>query len=39
MRESFALVEVSPAVAETVVRRTTGLTIKGKRVTAKMDQA
>ena len=38
MRDSFALVEVSPAVVETVVRRTTGLTIKGKRVTAKVDQ-
>ena len=38
MRDSFALVEVSPAVAEAVVRRTTGLTIKGKRVSAKMDQ-
>jgi hypothetical protein len=38
MRDSFALVEVSPAVVDTVVRRTTGLTIKGKRVTAKKDQ-
>ena len=38
MRDSFALVEVSPAVVETVVRRTTGLMIRGKRVTAKVDQ-
>jgi len=38
MRDSFALVEVAPAVVDTVVRRTTGLTIKGKRVTAKKDQ-
>ena len=38
MRESFALVEVVPAAADTVVRRMTGVTIKGKRVAAKMDQ-
>ena len=38
MRESFALVEVAPTGAETVVRRMTGVTIKGKRVTAKVDQ-
>jgi hypothetical protein len=38
MRESFALVEVAPSAAETVVRRMTGVTIKGKRVTAKVDQ-
>jgi DbpA-like RNA binding protein len=38
MRESFALVEVTPAAAETVVRRMTGVTIKGKRVAAKVDQ-
>jgi len=38
MRESFALVEVAPAAAETVVRRMTGVTIKGKRVAAKVDQ-
>jgi len=38
MRESFALVEVAPAAAETVVRRMTGVTIKGKRVAAKKDQ-
>jgi hypothetical protein len=38
MRESFALVEVAPVAAETVVRRMTGVTIKGKRVAAKMDQ-
>ena len=38
MRESFALVEVTPAAADTVVRRMTGVTIKGKRVAAKMDQ-
>ena len=37
MRESFALVEVTPAAAETVVRRMTGVTIKGKRVAAKVD--
>ena len=38
LRESFALVEVARAAAETVVRRMTGVTIKGKRVAAKMDQ-
>ena len=38
MRESFVLVEVAPAAAETVVRRMTGVTIKGKRVAAKLDQ-
>ncbi len=38
LRESFALVEVAPAAADTVVRRMTGVTIKGKRVAAKMDQ-
>jgi len=38
MRESFALVEVAPAAAEAVARRMTGVTIKGKRVAAKVDQ-
>jgi hypothetical protein len=38
MRESFALVEVAPAAADTVVRRMSGVIIKGKRVAAKMDQ-
>jgi DbpA-like RNA binding protein len=38
MRESFALVEVAPAAAEAVARRMTGVTIKGKRVAAKLDQ-
>jgi hypothetical protein len=38
MRESFALVEVVPGAAETVVRRMKGVTIKGKRVAAKVDQ-
>jgi len=38
LRESFALVEVVPAAADTVVRRMTGVTIKGKRVAAKLDQ-
>src|SRR5882672_4401697 len=38
MRESFVLVEVAPSAAETVVRRMTGVTIKGKRVAAKVDQ-
>jgi DbpA RNA binding domain len=38
MRESFALVEVAPAASDTVVRRMTGVTIKGKRVSAKVDQ-
>jgi hypothetical protein len=38
MRESFALVEVAPAAADTVVRRLTGVTIKGKRVAAKVDR-
>ncbi len=38
LRESFALVEVAPAAADTVVRRLTGVTIKGKRVAAKVDR-
>ena len=38
MRERFALVEVTPAAAEIVVRRMTGVTIKGKRVAAKVDR-
>jgi hypothetical protein len=38
LRESFALVEVAPGAVDTVVRRMTGVTIKGKRVAAKMDQ-
>ena len=38
MRESFALVEVAPAAADTVVRRMSGVIIKGKRVAAKLDQ-
>lgn len=38
LRESFALVEVAPAAADTVVRRLTGVTIKGKRVAAKLDR-
>jgi len=37
MRESFVLIEVAPSAAETVVRRMTGVTIKGKRVAAKVD--
>jgi ATP-dependent RNA helicase DeaD len=38
LRESFALVEVAPAAAETVVRRMTGVTIKGRRVAARLDR-
>ena len=38
LRESFALVEVAPAAADTVVRRLTGVTIKGKRGAAKLDR-
>jgi hypothetical protein len=38
LRESFALVEVAPAAADTVVRRLTGVMIKGKRVAAKLDR-
>jgi hypothetical protein len=38
LRDSFALVEVAPAAAETVVRRMTGVTIKGKRVAAKVNR-
>ena len=38
LRESFALVEVAPAAADTVVRRLTGVTIKGRRVAARLDR-
>jgi ATP-dependent RNA helicase DeaD len=38
LRENFALVEVAPAAADTVVRRLTGVTIKGKRVAARLDR-
>ena len=38
LRENFALVEVAPAAADTVVRRLTGGTIKGRRVAARLDR-
>jgi hypothetical protein len=38
LRESFALVEVAPAVAEQAVRRLGGVTIRGRRVTARVDR-
>jgi len=38
LRENFALVEVAPGAADTVVRRLTGVTIKGRRVAARLDR-
>jgi len=38
VRDTFTLVEVAPAVAEKVVRGLTGVTIKGRRVSARLDR-
>lgn len=39
VKETFALVEVAPAIAEQAVRRLTGVSIRGKRVSARLDRA
>jgi len=38
VRDTFTLVEVAPAVVEKVVRGLTGVTIKGRRVSARLDR-
>jgi DbpA-like RNA binding protein len=38
LRETFSLVEVTPAVAERVVRGLTGATIKGRRAVARLER-
>lgn len=37
MRESHSVVEVSPGVAESVIEKVTGTTIKGRRVLVRLD--
>jgi hypothetical protein len=39
VKETFSLVDVAPAVAEQAVRRLTGVVVRGKRVTARLDRA
>jgi DbpA-like RNA binding protein len=38
VRETFSLVEVAPQIAEQAVRRLTGVSIRGRRVTARTDR-
>src|SRR5213079_2321314 len=38
VRDSFSLVEVSPDAAEQAVRRLTGISIRGRRVSARPDR-
>jgi ATP-dependent RNA helicase DeaD len=38
VKETFSLVEVAPALAEQTVRRLSGISIRGRRVTAKVDR-
>ena len=38
VRETHSLVEVAPAVAEQAVRRLSGVSIRGRRVTARVDR-
>jgi len=39
VKETFSLVEVAPTAAEQAVRRLTGVSIRGRRVTARLDRA
>jgi hypothetical protein len=39
VRETHSLVEVAPAVAEEAVKRLGGVSIRGRRVTARVDRA
>ena len=39
VKETFSLVEVAPQAAEQAVRRLTGVSIRGRRVTARLDRA
>ncbi len=38
VKETFSLVEVAPAVAEQTIKRLGGISIKGRRVTARVDR-
>jgi hypothetical protein len=39
VRETFSLVEIAPGMAEQAVRRLSGVSIRGRRVTARTDRA
>jgi hypothetical protein len=39
VRETFSLVDVAPGVAEQAARRLSGVSIRGRRVTARPDRA
>jgi ATP-dependent RNA helicase DeaD len=39
MRDSYSLVDIAAPVADKVVERLTGVTIKGRRVTARLDRS
>lgn len=39
VRETFSLVDVAPQIADQAVRRLTGVSIRGRRVTARPDRA
>jgi hypothetical protein len=39
VRETFSLIEVAPTIAEQAARRLTGVSIRGRRVTARPDRA
>ncbi len=38
VKETFSLVEVAPAVAEQAIQRLGGISIRGERVTARVDR-
>jgi ATP-dependent RNA helicase DeaD len=38
VRETFSLVDVAPAVAEQAVQRMAGVSVRGRRVTARPDR-
>lgn len=38
VKDTFSLVEVAPQAAEQTVRRLTGVTIRGRRVAARLDR-
>jgi hypothetical protein len=39
VRETFSLVEIAPSMAEQAVRRLSGVSIRGRRVSARTDRA
>jgi hypothetical protein len=39
VRETFSLVDVAPSIAEQAARRLTGVSIRGRRVTARPDRS